>query len=56
MLTIIIIISSCILIIGIVIGLVIGIKFLKNKRKKRADELIDDEYEYTSKTEDNNIN
>ena len=56
MLTIIIIVSSCILIIGIVIGLVIGIKFLKNKRKKRADELIDDEYEYTSKTEDNNIN
>ena len=56
MLTIIIIVSSCLLIIGIVIGLVIGIKFLKNKRKKRADELIDDEYEYTSKTEDNNIN
>jgi hypothetical protein len=55
-LTIIIIVSSCLLIIGIIIGIVIGIKFLKNKRKKRADELIDDEYEYTSKTEDNNIN
>ena len=55
-LTIIIIVSSCLLIIGIIIGIVIGIKFLKNKRKKRADELIDDEYEYSSKTEDNNIN
>ena len=55
-LTIIIIISSCLLFIGIIIGIVIGIKFLKNKRKKRADELIDDGYEYTSKTEDNNIN
>jgi hypothetical protein len=55
-LSIIIIVCSCLLIIGITIGIVIGVKFLKNKRKKRADELIDDEYEYTSKTEDNNIN
>ena len=54
--TIIISISFVLLGIGIFIGIFIGIKFLKKRRKKRAAELTEDEYDYTSKTEDNNIN
>ena len=55
-LSIVIMVSSCLLIIGIIIGIVILIKFLKNKRKKRVDELNDDEYDYTAKIDDININ
>ena len=55
-LSIIILVSSCLLFIGIIVGIVILIKFLKNKRKKRVDELNDDEYDYTSKIDNININ
>ena len=43
-------------ILGIIIGIVIGIKFLKKRRSKRAQELVDDDYDYTSKNEDSIVN
>ena len=42
--------------IGIIIGIVIGIKFLKRKRNKRAEELVDEDYDYTPKNENNVVN
>ena len=37
------------LLIGIIIGVLVGKKIWDNQRKKRANELIDDDYEYSSK-------
>ena len=54
--TLIILISFIFVFIGIIIGIVIGIKFLKNKKKRRAQELIDEDYDYTPNNENNIIN
>ena len=37
---------------GIIIGIFVGKKLWDNKRKKRANELIDDDYEYKSGKDD----
>ena len=55
-LTFMIITAFVFIIIGIIIGIVIGIKFLKKRRKKKADELVDDDYDYTPKNENNVVN
>ena len=53
--TFIIITSLAFLFIGIIIGIIIGVKFCaKNKRGKKAAELMDDDYEYNPKKD--NIN
>ena len=54
--TFIILISFVFIFIGIIIGIVIGIKFLKNKQKKRAQELIDEDYDYTPNNENHIVN
>ena len=54
--TIIIITALIFIFFGIIIGIVIGIKFIKNKKKKRAEELIDEDYDYVPKNENININ
>ena len=43
-------------VIGIIIGIVIGIKFIKKRRAKRAEELVDEDYDYTPKNENNVVN
>ena len=40
------IIILSVLVVGIIIGIVVGKKIWDNKRKKRANELVDDDYEY----------
>lgn len=42
------------IVIGIIIGFVMGIKFLKKRKKKKAEELVDDDYEYSPKNENEN--
>ena len=54
--TFIILISFVFIFIGIIIGIVIGIKFLKNKQKRRAQELIDEDYDYTPNNENHIVN
>jgi hypothetical protein len=44
------------LLLGIVIGLFFGKKLWDNKRKIRANELIDDDYDYSEKKENTDIN
>ena len=43
------IIVLSVLLVGIIIGIFVGKKLWDNKRKKRANELVDDDYEYKSK-------
>ena len=45
------IIVLCVLLAGIIIGILVGKKIWDNKRKKRANELVDEDYEYESKKE-----
>ena len=52
-LTYMVVIAFVFIVIGIIIGIVIGIKFLKNRKKKKAEELVDDDYDYTPKNENN---
>ena len=54
---IILIIVFSVLFVGIIIGIFVGKKLWdKNKKKKRANELVDDNYEYESKKEAINEN
>ena len=54
---IILIIVFSVLLVGIIIGILVGKKLWDNKRKKkRANELVDDDYEYDSKKEAINEN
>ena len=45
------IIVLSVLLAGIIIGILVGKKLWDNKRKKRANELVDEDYEYESKKE-----
>ena len=54
--TFIIITAFIFIIIGIIIGIVIGIKFLAKRRKKKAKELVDEDYDYIPKNEENVVN
>ena len=40
------------LLVGIILGILVGKKIWDNKRKKRANELVDEDYEYESKKEE----
>ena len=46
------IIILSVLLLGIILGIFVGKKIWDNKRKKRANELVDDDYEYESKKEE----
>ena len=46
------IIILSVLLVGIILGILIGKKIWDNKRKKRANELVDEDYEYESKKEE----
>ena len=45
------IIILSVLFVGIIIGILVGKKIYENKRKKRANELVDEDYEYESKND-----
>ena len=46
------IIILSVLLVGIILGILVGKKIWDNKRKKRANELVDEDYEYESKKEE----
>ena len=46
------IIILSVLLVGIILGILVGKIIWDNKRKKRANELVDEDYEYESKKEE----